>query len=49
MTQSQTYRSEFFPKYDDQDDGDFDDRFTAEDFDRRRAERDGWVSGHWGR
>lgn len=23
-------------------DGDFDDHFTAEDYDRRRAQRDGW-------
>ena len=24
------------------DEGDFDDHFTAEDYDRRRAQRDGW-------
>ena len=31
-------------------DGDFDDHFTEEDYDRRRAERDGWRTvrdGRW--
>jgi hypothetical protein len=26
---------------------DFDDRFAAEDFERRQAERDGWQTGTW--
>ena len=26
---------------------DFDDRFQAEDFERRQAERDGWRTGTW--
>jgi len=30
-------------------DGDFDDRFTAEDYDRRRAQRDGWRTDTWDR
>ena len=28
-------------------DGDFDDQFTADDYDRRAAERDGWTSQVW--
>ena len=28
-------------------DFDFDDRFEAEDFERRQAERDGWQTGTW--
>ena len=28
--------------WNDMGDGDFDDYFTAEDYDRRRAQRDGW-------
>lgn len=47
MTQSQAYRSEFLPLWEDKEDGDFDDHMTDEDFDRRWAQRDGWVSGHW--
>jgi hypothetical protein len=27
--------------------GDFDDFYTAEDYDQRRAERDGWTSHSW--
>ena len=30
-------------------DGDFDDHFTAEDYDRRRAMRDGWRTDSWDR
>jgi len=30
-------------------DGDFDDHFTAEDYDRRRAQRDGWGTDSWDR
>ena len=30
-------------------DGDFDDHFTAEDYDRRRAQRDGWRTDSWDR
>ena len=30
-------------------DGDFDDHFTAEDYDRRRAQRDGWKTDSWDR
>ena len=30
-------------------DGDFDDHFTAEDYDRRRAQRDGWKNDSWDR
>ena len=28
------------------DEGDFDDHFTAEDYDRRRYQRDGWGTVH---
>jgi len=28
-------------------DQDFDDYYTAEDYDRRAAERDGWTSSVW--
>ena len=31
------------------DEGDFDDHFTAEDYDRRRAQRDGWGTDSWDR
>jgi hypothetical protein len=27
--------------------GDYDDNWTAEDYDQRRAERDGWTSQVW--
>jgi hypothetical protein len=27
--------------------GDYDDNWTAEDYDQRRAERDGWTSHSW--
>jgi len=30
-----------------QDSKDFDDYYTADDYDRRRAERDGWTSDVW--
>jgi hypothetical protein len=53
MTQSQRYRSETPSPYAMhrrwllEDDCEHDDRMTAEDYDRRSAERDGWQTGTW--
>ena len=48
MTQSQSYRSQFAPQYDDRFlDCEHDDLMDADDYDQRRMERDGWQTAHW--
>ena len=48
MTTSQGYRSYQHPQYDDRFlDCEHDDLMTADDYDQRRAERDGWETAHW--
>ena len=47
MTCPQSYRSQMPPRYDDRSEREHYDLMTAEDFDRRRAQRDGWESGTW--
>jgi hypothetical protein len=50
MTQSQSYRSQFAPQYDDRFlDCEHDDLMDADDYDRRRFERDGWGDARYDR
>jgi hypothetical protein len=47
MTTSQGYRSQQSYQYDDRFlDCEHDDLMTADDYDRRRWERDGWATAH---
>jgi hypothetical protein len=47
MTVSQSYRSQIAPQYDDRfDEMEHDDLMSADDYDQRRWERDGWATAH---
>ena len=48
MTTSQAYRSQMPARYDDRFlDCEHDDLMDADDYDRRRAQRDGWETATW--
>lgn len=48
MATSQGYRSQLPTRYDDRFlDCEHDDLMDADDYDRRRAERDGWKTAYW--
>jgi len=47
MTCSTVYRSQASAQYDDRWDLEHDDLMTAEDYDARQAQRDGWAADHW--
>lgn len=47
MTPIQLRNAQFHPQFAEYDESDYDDFYSAEDYDRHRQQRDGWQTDVW--